>query len=63
MEYEERIDYFPKAPLERTLYLYTVLIMWLAWQQAGGDWEPTIFSTAHALGSIGHKAESSLFEH
>ena len=37
------IDCSPKAPLERTLY--TVLIMWLAWQQAGGGWEPTIFST------------------
>ena len=35
------IDYSPKAPLEQTLY--TVLIMWLAWQQGGGGWEPTIF--------------------
>ena len=44
---EGLIDYSPKAPLERTLY--TVLIMWLAWQQAGGGWEPTIFSTITAI--------------
>ena len=43
MGYVEWIDCSPKAPLEQALY--TVLIMWLAWQQAGGGWEPNIFST------------------
>ena len=41
--YIEWIDCSPKPPLEQALY--RVLIMWLAWQQAGGGWEPTIFST------------------